>query len=127
MFKIRISLPFISVYLYFSSPEGSNTIDTPLKTSPDSKNIISSAVEHMGAGEQGIKNVVLETKGVTNIEVDKKAKCNARFSDELKAASLKKKNSSSPKKGQNQANIPDPEVPRIPRREKCVYGTRCYR
>lgn len=52
----------------------------------------------------------------------------AHSSDQVEAASpIKDESRSSVVSHRNQASVSDHENPEVPKREKCMYGGRCYR
>lgn len=116
--------------IYFSCPEGSNIPATSSKMSIDFQDTIESFVEHQNKAEN--INLTNETAtDSTDVESGKKIKsdCNAHFSDQIEAASA------SVPVSQNDPQSPiathrkrknAPKSDRVPR-EKCKYGTQCYR
>lgn len=107
----------------FSSPEESDMPATSSKMSTDSQDIIKPPVEHENNRKRKAKNINLAS-AATNDEPSKKIKwnCGAHFSDQIEDPP---NDSQSPVvTPQDQASASNPD--RVPR-EKCVYGTRCYR
>lgn len=111
-----------------SSLEGSSMPATCSKMSADSQNIIEPCIKEQNDKEQKAKHINLMNEATTNVEAAKKIKwdCDPHFSDqtEVRASSTQNNPRSPVALHQDQANALKPA--RV-RREKCMYGTRCYR
>lgn len=98
---------------------------TSSKMSTDSQDVIEPPVEHIESNrKRKAKNINLMSKDATN-DGGKRIKwdCGAHFSDQVEE--VVPNDSQSPVASpQNQARASNPD--RVPR-EKCLYGTRCYR
>ncbi|XP_012222159.1 aprataxin and PNK-like factor isoform X2 [Linepithema humile] len=138
-----ILVPVLQEIYSASCPEGSNMPATSSKMSIDFQDAIESFVEHENT-KQKAENINLTNETATDSidaeSVEKKIKWdgNARFSDRAEAASVGDRAeaaSASVPVPQNDSQSPvvaprkrknAPKPDRVPR-EKCKYGTQCYR
>ncbi|XP_077265389.1 uncharacterized protein LOC143899191 isoform X1 [Temnothorax americanus] len=115
-----------------SCPEEGDMPAMSSKMSTDSRDVIEPPVqlrpyspEHENNRKRKAKNTNLTSKAATNDESGKRIKwdCGAHFSDQIEADPP---NDSQPPVAtpENQASASNPD--RVPR-EKCMYGTQCYR
>lgn len=113
-------------YLNYSSPEGDNISETHSKVSSDSQDVVERHNEERGNRKRKIDNINLTSEVSTNVELEKRMKrdCEPNVSDQIKSSTEKDSQSES---SQPQASASNSEIPNVPKREKCAYGTRCYR
>lgn len=98
--------------------------------SHDLQDVVESSVNVEDNTEEEKRNINLANKVATSVESEEKTEWDHddHLSVQVEAAPPVKNESQSPViTHQDQASDSDHENPEVPKKEKCMYGARCYR